>query len=106
MLSFLTVATTVWGLVMALAPILQIRLMIRTKDSSSVSLVWMIILVIGYLLWFSYGIASGSAPLIIANTVSSIVGTVMLIVILRYRENPQTLARQRVQKVLAEDEAA
>lgn len=84
--SFLAVATTVWGLVMALAPLLQIRLMVQTRDSSNVSLSWMAILLIGYVLWFSYGITSGALPLIIANTVSTLVGIAMIAVILYYRQ--------------------
>ncbi len=93
MSSFLAVATTVWGLIMALAPLLQIQLMLRTRDSSNVSLSWMIILVIGYGLWFSYGIVSGALPLIIANTVSTLVGIAMIAVILYYRQpSKKTLA--------------
>lgn len=85
MSSFLAVATTVWGLVMALAPILQIRLILRTKDSSNVSLGWMLVLLVGYLLWFSYGIVFNTIPLIIANAVSAVVGTALIVLILMYR---------------------
>lgn len=88
MTAFLTIATTVWGLVMALAPLLQIRLILQTKNSSNVSLVWMFILLIGYVLWFSYGLVTGTAPLIIANTVSAIVGAALIIVVFMYRNTP------------------
>lgn len=88
MTSFLTVATTVWGLVMALAPLLQIRLILRTKSSSSVSLVWMFILLIGYILWFSYGLVTGTVPLIIANAVSAAVGAALITIVFMYRKAP------------------
>ena len=85
MSSFLAVATTIWGTVMAVAPILQIRLIIRTKDSSTVSLGWMFILLIGYVLWFMYGIAFQTVPLIIANSFAAAVGTVLIVTVLKYR---------------------
>ncbi|AZQ76450.1 hypothetical protein EJ997_02930 [Flaviflexus ciconiae] len=83
--TFLTVATTVWGLVMALAPVLQIRLILQTRDSSQVSLSWMFILLIGYILWFAYGIAFDTTPLIIANSVSAIVGLTLIVLVFKYR---------------------
>ncbi|MGO1622322.1 SemiSWEET family sugar transporter [Flaviflexus sp.] len=85
MSTFLTVATTVWGLVMALAPVLQIRLILQTRDSSQVSLSWMFILLIGYILWFAYGIVFDTTPLIIANSVSAIVGLTLVVLVFKYR---------------------
>lgn len=86
MSSFLAVATTVWGVVMAVSPLLQIRLILRTKDSSSVSLGWMLVLLIGYILWFSYGIAFNTLPLIIANSFAVVVGAALIVTVLIYRK--------------------
>lgn len=86
MSSFLAVATTVWGVVMAVSPLLQIRLILRTKDSSSVSLGWMFVLLIGYILWFSYGIAFNTLPLIIANSFAVVVGAALIVTVLIYRK--------------------
>lgn len=70
---------------MAVSPLLQIRLILRTKDSSSVSLGWMIVLLIGYILWFSYGLAFNTLPLIIANSCAVIVGAALIVTVLIYR---------------------
>lgn len=96
MTSFLAVATTIWGTVMAVAPLLQIRLIIRTKDSSTVSLGWMLILLVGYVLWFLYGIAFDTLPLIIANSCAVLVGAALIITVLIYRK-PQA-AKNDVQQ--------
>lgn len=97
---FLTVATTVWGLVMALAPALQIRLLVKTKDSSTVSASWMVILVVGYVLWLSYGIVFSTPPLIIANVVSAIVGMILLALIVYYR-HPRSRQAETVEVATA-----
>jgi MtN3 and saliva related transmembrane protein len=81
----LAVATTCWGLVMALSPLLQIRLIVRNRDASTTSPGWVVILLVGYLLWGSYGLVNLAPPLIIANSVSLIVGLSLLVVIAVYR---------------------
>lgn len=71
---------------MAVSPLLQIRLIVRTKDSSTVSLGWMFILLIGYILWFSYGLAFNTVPLIIANSAAVVVGASLIVTVLIYRK--------------------
>ena len=66
----LTVATTIWGVLMALAPLLQLKLIVRRRDSSSVSLAWIGVLSVGFVLWLSYGLTISSRPLIITNAVA------------------------------------
>ncbi|WP_425309942.1 SemiSWEET family transporter [Ammonicoccus fulvus] len=85
MLELLPVVTTIWGLVMALAPILQIRLIAREKDASGISVIWICILIVGFLLWLAYGLALKAAPLIITNTVSAVVALALLTTVLVFR---------------------
>ena len=83
----LAVVTTGWGLVMGLAPLLQVRLILRTGESSGTSLGWVMILLVGFSLWFSYGVVNGDKPIIISNSVALTVTIVLFVVTLRYRRN-------------------
>ena len=85
----LAIATTCWGLLMGIAPIMQIRLILRTRDASGTSITWIVVLKIGLILWLAYGIAAGSAPLIITNVVAVGVGFVLLAAVVVYRR-PQS----------------
>jgi len=57
----LAAAAASWGVLMGVAPILQIRRMLRERSSRDVSLGYFMILLIGFLLWISYGVAAGTA---------------------------------------------
>ena len=79
MSSTLAVAATSWGVLMALAPLLQVRVILRERDASGTSKTWIVILLIGFVLWFAYGVSTGSVPLIISNTMSGIVAFTLLV---------------------------
>ena len=70
---------------MGIAPVLQIRRMLRERSSQDVSLGYFMILLAGFLLWISYGIAAGNMVLVIPNTVALIVGIALVSVALRLR---------------------
>jgi len=70
---------------MGVAPLLQIRRMMRERSSQQVSLGYFSILLIGFVLWISYGAAAGILALVIPNTVSLLVGVATLAVALRFR---------------------
>ena len=74
----LAVAATCWGVLMALAPLLQVRVIVRERDASGTSKTWIVILIVGFVLWFAYGVSTGSAPLIISNTMSGTVALILL----------------------------
>jgi MtN3 and saliva related transmembrane protein len=86
MRSILAVAATSWGLLMALAPLLQVRVIVRRRDSSGVSIAWIAILLCGFLLWLCYGAAIGNLPLILTNVVSCTASAVTIAVVLRFRK--------------------
>ena len=75
----LAVITTAWGLLMGLAPLLQIRVIIRNRDSSGTSVAWVVILLVGFLLWLTYGVSRQDLPLIISNVVAASVSGALLI---------------------------
>jgi uncharacterized protein with PQ loop repeat len=70
---------------MGVAPMLQIRRMLREHSSRDVSVGYFTILLIGFLLWIAYGAAAGIPALVIPNTVALLVGTAVVIVALRLR---------------------
>jgi MtN3 and saliva related transmembrane protein len=88
--SILAVAATGWGLMMSLAPLLQARIVIQRRDSSGTSIAWMIVLLVGFILWLCYGVAIGNMPLILTNVVSCTACTVTLAVVLRFRGEKAT----------------
>jgi uncharacterized protein with PQ loop repeat len=81
----LAVAASAWGVLMGVAPVLQIRRMLRERSSRDLSLGYFAILLVGFLLWVAYGIASGNLALIIPNSVSLLVGVVLFAVAFRLR---------------------
>jgi uncharacterized protein with PQ loop repeat len=73
-------AVTVYGVVMALAPALQVRRMLRERSAAGVSLAYAGVLWVGFGLWLAYGIDAGDLPLILANTVAlGATGTMILV---------------------------
>jgi uncharacterized protein with PQ loop repeat len=81
----LAVAATAWGLVMAVSPTLQIRRMRQTQSSRDVSLPYLSVLCVGFVLWVSYGTSIGNAALMISNSASLAVMVVTIAYALRLR---------------------
>jgi MtN3 and saliva related transmembrane protein len=70
---------------MALSPLLQVRVVVRRRDSTGVSIAWPAVLLIGFVLWLLYGLIIGDVPLIVTNTMSGLVCLLTVVVLLRYR---------------------
>jgi MtN3 and saliva related transmembrane protein len=81
----LSVAASTWGVLMGVAPVLQIRRMLREGSSRQVSLGYFMILLTGFLLWISYGIAVSNMVLVVPNSVALLVGIALVIVAVRLR---------------------
>jgi len=62
----LAVAASAWGVLMGVAPALQIRRMLREHSSRDVPLGYFMILLAGFVLWISCGIAARNMALVIA----------------------------------------
>ena len=65
---------------MALAPILQIREILRRGSSDGISIAYLAVLLVGFALWVFYGIARHDAPLIVPNIAAFIVMAITLAV--------------------------
>ena len=90
----LAVAASSWGVLMGIAPLLQIRRMLREHSSRDVSLGYFMILLAGFLLWISYGIAASNLVLVIPNSVALLVGILLVMVALRLRRRSAEQRRQ------------
>lgn len=85
MVTALAVSASAWGVAMAVSPVLQIRRMVSEQSSAGVSIGYMVVLFIGFLIWLAYGISIGNVVLIVPNTVAAFVITATIAVALRYR---------------------
>ena len=83
--TLLAVLASGWGIAMALAPTLQIRHMVAIRSSSGISIPYFGVLVVGFVLWFAYGIALGNLALIIPNTIAFLVCSTTIAVARHYR---------------------
>ena len=83
--TILAAAASSWAVLMAVAPVLQIRRMLREQSSRQVSVGYFMILLIGFLLWIAYGAAAGILALVIPNCVALLVGAAAVIIALRLR---------------------
>jgi uncharacterized protein with PQ loop repeat len=78
--SSLGIAAATWGMVMAVAPVLQIRRMVIRRSSDDLSLGYFAVLLPGFALWVGYGWARADWPLVVPNAVALIVGVVTVVV--------------------------
>lgn len=84
-MSLLALAAGTWGVLMSLAPLLQIRAMVRAGSSDGVSLGYLRVLLVGFVLWLAYGLSRGDAPLVVCNGLAATVGAASLLVASRLR---------------------
>ena len=82
-------AASAWGLVMALAPILQIKRMVRQGSSRDVSLGYFSLLIPGFLLWVAHGYATADAFLIVPNALAALTAAALIGVAVWLRSNPR-----------------
>lgn len=81
----LAVVAASWGVLMAAAPLLQIRRMLERRSSADLSLSYLSVLSVGFILWVAYGSSLGNVAIVLPNAVALVVGLATLIVALRFR---------------------
>ena len=84
----LGIAAGAWGVVMAIAPGLQIRRMFQTRTATDVSLGFFGLLMPGYVLWVAYGLARGDLALMVPNAVAFCVSGATMLVARYFRRHP------------------
>ena len=85
MSSIFAVVATSWGVLMSAAPLFQVRLILKRRDSAGGSIWYTAILLIGFVLWLVYGITIGNIPIMATNTASMTVALFTLGIILHFR---------------------
>jgi len=78
-------AATVYGVLAALTALLQTRQMLARRTSCEVSARFIASYAGGYAIWLTYGLSTGSLPLIVVDTVGLLCGGLTLIVALSLR---------------------
>lgn len=73
------------GIAMGLSPLLQLRRVAIRRSSADVSVAYLGVLLVGFMLWLSYGIALHDAPLIVSNVVALATNVVTIATVLRFR---------------------
>src|SRR5260370_37621754 len=76
--SLLAACASAWGVLLGVAPVLQIRRMLRQRSSREVSLGYFAILLAGFVLWLSYGIAASNMWLVVPNSIALLVGLTLI----------------------------
>ena len=77
-----------WGVLMAISPILQIRRMLDRRSSADISISYLSVLQVGFMLWIAYGVALRNAAIIVPTTVAFLVGVATILIAVRYRAGP------------------
>ena len=91
----LAVAAAAWGVLMGVSPVLQIRRMVRQRSSRDVSIGYFAILLVGFVLWLSYGVAARNLALIVPNAVALLIGASTIAVALRLGQHAGGPGRAR-----------
>lgn len=73
----------------------QIILIIRTRRTSGISLLMYSIYVVGIVMWFAYGVMTGSLPLILSQTVTLLITGSILFIAARERITRMGTLRSR-----------
>jgi MtN3 and saliva related transmembrane protein len=81
----LAVAAAGWGVMMGLSLVLQARKIVRNRSSRDVSLAYLAVLLVGFVLWLAYGIAIRNAALVVPNVVALTVCAGTIAIAARYR---------------------
>ena len=88
-IQFLGTAATVYGVLAALKALLQTRQMLARRTSREVSARFLASYTGGYAIWLTYGLSTGSLPLIVVDTVGLLCGGLTLAVTLSLRGSPR-----------------
>ena len=83
--TFLGFAAATFGVAMGLSPLLQLRRVVARGSSADVSLPYLGVLLVGFVLWLAYGLSLHNAALVVSNVVATVVCVATIAVALRYR---------------------
>ena len=88
MSDLLAVLAASWGVLMAVSPTLQIRRIVQRRSSDDISIGYLGVLLVGFVLWIGYGLSLPNLAIVVPNSVALVVGLATVIVARRYRTSP------------------
>ena len=89
----LGIVAATWGVLMALSPLLQIRRMLERRSSADVSMTYLGVLQVGFVLWVAYGISLGNLALVVPNSVALTIGIVTMAIAWTFRHGRPAAGR-------------
>ena len=89
MITYLAIAAATWGVAMALSPMLQIRAILAERSSRGVSAGYQWVLVVGFCLWLTYGIALDNWAIIVPNAIAVTISVTTIVITARFRPAAQ-----------------
>ncbi|MFP3133089.1 MAG: SemiSWEET transporter [Nitrososphaeria archaeon] len=84
-MNFTLVLGLVAGFLTTVAYVPEIIKVFNTKDTKGISLLWLLTLLTGVLLWFYYGVLIISIPVMAANGVSAFLILLLIFLKIKYR---------------------
>ena len=78
-------AAATFGVAMGLSPLLQLHRVVSRGSSADVSVTYLFVLLVGFVLWLAYGIALANAALIVSNAVAITTYALTTAAVLRLR---------------------
>ncbi|HET7519906.1 MAG TPA: SemiSWEET family transporter [Candidatus Limnocylindria bacterium] len=77
-----------YGILMAISPVLQIRRMLQTRSSADLSIGYLLVIEIGFILWIAYAVLLPNPFLAVPNVVATLVGAVTIAIAVWLRRRP------------------
>lgn len=78
-----------YGVLMAIAPGLQIVRILKLRSSRDVSIGYLVVITVGFVVWIVYAAVIDRPALLIPNSVALVVGVATILVALRFRDREE-----------------
>ena len=85
LVSMLGLGAASFGVVMALAPLLQARQILRRRDGDDVSISFLAIIACGAAMWAAYGLAAGDPVIVVPNALGVLTNSATVALAWRFR---------------------
>jgi uncharacterized protein with PQ loop repeat len=82
---FFGVVASGMGVLMALAPLFQVRRVLERGQADDVSVAFLLVIAVGSMSWCAYGISTGDPYLIVPNSLGVVTNVGTLLLVRRYQ---------------------
>jgi uncharacterized protein with PQ loop repeat len=84
----LHIAVFLSGFAMGIAPLFQVRAILRARSSAAVSLVWPLIIFVGCIIWLINGIELNDPAIIASEIIGIVTNSLTILLIVTFRNGP------------------